>query len=486
MNDLHFILPELILSGGAMFVLMLGVFTSGKNSLILTSRVSALILLGALVTVLTLPTDTHILFSKLYRYDNFGLFVKAVLIFSAALVLILSFDFIEDKTNKISFEYPILILTSLLGMLIMTSANDFLTLYLGLELQSLSVYILAATKREDKRSTEAAIKYFVLGALASGILLYGITLIYGYTGSTNFTNVAAPLVFHASLPKGVIVGLVLVMVGFAFKISAAPFHMWTPDVYEGVPTPVTAFFAIVPKLAAATLFIRVLMGPFAHYAFQWQQVIIVISIISMLVGAYGAIWQSNIKRLLAYSSISHVGYMLLGILANNMEGVQSVLNYMVIYILSSVAIFGILLSLKVRKGADSDLIENIDDFKGLAARHPVIALLFSLLMFSMIGLPFPPFPGFFAKFFVFTAAIEQQFYTVAVIGILASVVAAYYYLRIVKIIYFDKPDDATRLDLKLSLSTGLIIGISTALSMAIFISPALLMDACYSAASSLF
>ena len=391
----------------------------------------------------------------------------------------MSFDFIEDKANKIGFEYPILILTSLLGMLIMVSANDFLTLYLGLELQSLSVYILAATKREEKRSTEAAIKYFVLGALASGIMLYGITLIYGFTGSTNFTNVTSPLIFFSTLPKGVIVGLVFVLIGFAFKLSAAPFHMWTPDVYEGVPTPVTAFFAIVPKLAAISLFIRVIVaGPFSHYAFQWEQVVIAIAIISMIVGAYGAIWQSNIKRLLAYSSIGHVGYMLLGIIANDMEGVQSVLNYMVIYILSSIVIFGILLSLKVRNGSENNLIENIDDFKGLANCHPVVAL--------MIGLPFPPFPGFFAKFFVFTAAINHQFYIIAVIGLLASVVAAYYYLRIVKIMYFDKPAKETNISLKIGISSSFIIAIATLFSLAIFISPALLMDACYSAASSLF
>ncbi len=483
MENLQLIIPELVLALGALAVLMIGVYAPAKSSILISTRLSAFILLGALFAVIFLPHETKIIFNGLYRFDNFGIFAKSILIFSAALVLILSFNFIEDKTNNLSFEYPILILTSLLGMVIMVSANDLLTLYLGLELQSLSLYILAGSRREDKRATEAAIKYFVLGALASGILLYGISLVYGYLGSTNFTNILTVLQGQAALSKGVIVGLVFIIIGLAFKLSAAPFHMWTPDVYEGVPTPVTAYFAIVPKLAAVSLFIRLLIGgPFAGFAFQWQQVVIVISVLSMLVGAFGAIWQSNIKRLLAYSSIGHVGYALLGIVANTQQGVQSVLAYMVIYILSSIAIFAYLLSLKTKDG----LIEKIDDFKGLSSRHPVVALMLSFLMFSFIGLPFPPFPGFFAKFFIFAALMQQKFYIIAVIGILASVVAAYYYLRIVKIMYFDKPEGTTRLTLKLDFTSSFIIAISALLSLLIFINPALLMDACYSAVSGLF
>ena len=486
-ENLQLIIPELSIALGAMLVLMLGVFVQAKDSILISTRISAIVLLGALLTVLIMPHETKILFNGLYRFDNYGLFVKTFLIFSAAIVLILSFSFIEDKANKLSFEYPVLILTSLLGMLIMVSANDLLTLYLGLELQSLSLYILAGSKREDRRATEAAIKYFVLGALASGILLYGISLIYGYLGSTNFTNIAAVVQGTTELSKGAIVGLVLVITGLAFKVSAAPFHMWTPDVYEGVPTPVTAYFAIVPKLAAISLFIRLLIGgPFAPFGLQWQQVVIAISVISMVVGAFGAIWQSNIKRLLAYSSIGHVGYALLGIVANTIYGVQSVLAYMVIYILSSIAIFAYLLALKTRSGGENNLIEKIDDFKGLAVRHPIVALVISFLMISMIGLPFPPFPGFWAKFFVFSAVMDQKFYVLAVVGILTSVVAAYYYLRIIKVMYFDKPLDETRLTLKLDFTSSFIITICILLSLLIFISPSLLMDACYSAISGLF
>lgn len=486
-EQVHQIIPELILAIGAMSALMIGVFVPANKSVFLVSRISAFILMGALLTVVTSSHTAQTLFNGMYRLDDFATFAKTILIFSGALVLILSFNFLDDKANRLSFEYPVLILTSLLGMVIMVSANDLLIVYLGLELQSLSLYILAGSKREEKRSTESAIKYFVLGALASGILLYGISLIYGYLGSTNFTNLATVLQSVETLSKGAIVGLVLVIVGIAFKLSAAPFHMWTPDVYEGVPTPVTAYFAIVPKLAAVSIFLRLLIGgPFAGYGVQWQQVIIVISVLSMAVGAYGAIWQGNIKRLLAYSSIGHVGYALLGIVANTPYGVQTVLTYMVIYILSSIAIFGYLLSLKSRVGGENVLIEKIDDFKGLASRHPIVALMISCLMFSMIGLPFPPFPGFFAKFFVFSAVMEQKFYLLAVIGILTSVVAAYYYIRIVKVMYFDKPADETRLTFKMDFATSFIIAISALLSLLIFLSPSLLLDACYSATYGLF
>ncbi len=483
-SEISLLKPELILAGGSMFVLLTGVYMKNQALAIATSiRLSSLILLGSLISLVFLPHISQNIFNGLYRFDLFGIFVKAVLIFSGAITLIISSDYIEDKTNKFGFEYPILVLLSVLGMLIMVSANDLLTLYLGLELQSLSAYVLAAIKREDKNATEAAIKYFVLGALASGILLYGATLIYGYLGSTNFTNIALTLHGHAALSQGVIVGLVFVLIGFSFKLSAAPFHMWTPDVYEGVPTPVTAYFAIVPKLAAMALFIRLLVGgPFAGYANQWEQIVIAVSVISMVVGAFGGIWQSNIRRLLAYSSISNMGYALLGVVANSTDGIQATLVYFVIYIITSIALFAILLSLK----SNQKLIEKIDDFKGLASRHPIVALVLSLLLFSMIGLPFPPFPGFFAKFFVFSAAINSGFYAVAVIGMITSIVAAYYYLRIIKIMYFDKADEHVRISLSAGKISLFVIFMISFLSLAIFIMPSTLLDPAYAAAFSLF
>lgn len=483
-EQLNFIIPELLLAGGAMLVLMAGVYVKNHNTAVLVStRLSSIVLLGTLLALFLGPIGNNVIFNGLYNFDNFSLIIKSLLVFSAAMVLVMSFQFIEEDKNKIGFEYPILILLSLLGMFIMVSANDFLTIYLGLEMQSLSLYILAAAKREDKNATEAGIKYFVLGALASGILLYGISLIYGYLGTTNLTTLLGVLGGEQALSQGAIVGLVFVLIGFAFKISAAPFHMWTPDVYEGVPTPVTAYFAIVPKLAAAMLFVRVLVaGPFAEYSFQWQQVVIILSVISMMVGAFGAIWQNNIKRLLAYSSIGHMGYVLLGIIANTMYGVQTVIFYFVVYILASLGIFAILLALRSGK----ETIEKIDDFKGLAGKHPVIALMLSLLMFSMIGLPFPPFAGFFGKFFVFGAAIAKGYYVLAVIGMITSVVAAYYYLRIVKLMYFDKPDADTRITLNMTRENAFILAIVSLLSLAIFISPSSVMKPAYFAAASLF
>ena len=391
LQNLNYLYPELILAGGALLALLGGVYSRADNAVFFTSRFSCLVLLAALGSTLTLPQGVDkIIFGGMYHFDSFGMLIKSLLLFSAAIVMLISFQYLDDKTNNLSFEYPILILLSVLGMIIFISSNDFLILYLGLELQSLSLYILAAIKRNERRASEAGIKYFVLGALASGIILYGVSIIYGYTGATNFDHIATALKGQYELSKAVIVGLVLVITGLSFKLSAAPFHMWAPDVYEGVPTPVLTFFATVPKLAAISIFIRLLnLTVFSHFAAQWEQVVIAISLISMLVGSFGAIWQSNIKRLLAYSSIGHVGYAMLGLIANSALGAESVIVYFIIYILTSFGIFIILLSLK----SSGILIEKISDFKGLASQHPVIALLMSLLMFSMIGLPFPPYPG---------------------------------------------------------------------------------------------
>ena len=443
--DLYAALPELILAIGSMFTLMFCVYTkTASNAMSYSTKISSLIILGSLVSLVLMTPVNGVYFNQLFVIDDFAIFTKAVLIFAGALVLILTFNYLENAENKIGWEYPIVVMLSLLGMLIMVSSNNMLTLYMGLELQSLSLYILAAAKREDKRASEAAIKYFILGALASGILLYGISLIYGYTGTTNLSKIAQIFTEGQTASNGVVIGLVLVTVGLCFKISAAPFHMWTPDVYEGVPTPVTAYFAIVPKLAAAALFIRIFGEAFANISDQWQQVLIITSLLSMAVGAFGGLKQTNIKRLLAYSSIGHMGYILMGVAASSIEGIQAVLTYFVIYIFNSIAIFAVIMSLRVRQNNNESGIENIDHFKGLAKTNPTLAIMFTLTMVSMIGLPFPPFAGFFGKFFIFGAAINSGLYILAVIGILTSVVAAFYYLKLIKLMYLDKPVENIR------------------------------------------
>lgn len=485
--NLYAALPELVIAIGSMFALMFCVYTkTSSNTMSYSIRISFVVILGSLALMAILPPANGVFFNQLFIIDDFAIFTKVLLIFSTALVLILTFNYLEDSENKIGFEYPIVIMLSLLGMLIMVSANDMLTLYMGLELQSLSLYILAAAKREDKKASEASIKYFILGALASGILLYGISLIYGYTGTTNFTKLSQIFIAGQTASNGVIIGLVLVTVGLCFKISAAPFHMWTPDVYEGVPTPVTAYFAIVPKLAAAALFIRIFGEAFVNISAQWQQVLIITSLLSMVIGAFGGLKQSNIKRLLAYSSIGHMGYILMGISAASLEGIQAVLTYFVVYIFNSIAIFAVIMSIRVRQNAEENGIESIDHFKGLAKTNPTLAMMFALMMVSMIGLPFPPFAGFFGKFFVFGAAIQSGLYILAVIGLLTSVVAAFYYLKIIKLMYLDKPADNVRIVTNLGPIFNFIIGISAIVSLIIFLYPSLILGATYIAASSIF
>jgi NADH-quinone oxidoreductase subunit N len=485
--NLYAALPEIILALGSMFTLMFCVYTkTPSNAIAFSSRISSVVILGALASMAIFHPVVGVYFSQLFIVDDFSIFVKALLLFSAALVLILTFNYLEESEGKIGFEYPIVIILSLLGMLVMVSANNMLTLYMGLELQSLSLYILAAAKREDKRASEAAIKYFILGALASGILLYGISLIYGYSGTINLTQLSFIFTGQHPASNGIIIGVVLVTVGLCFKISAAPFHMWTPDVYEGVPTPVTAYFAIVPKLAAAALFVRVFGGAFEHIAAQWQQVLIIISLLSMIVGAFGGLRQTNIKRLLAYSSIGHMGYILMGICAASIHGIQAVLAYFVVYIFNSIAIFAVIMSIRVREENNEEGIENIDHLKGLAKTNPILAMMFGLMMVSMIGLPFPPFAGFFGKFFVFGATVKSGLYGLAVLGVLTSVVAAFYYLKLIKLMYLDKPADNVRVTVSLAPIYTFIITICAVVSLAIFLYPSLILDASYIAASSIF
>jgi NADH-quinone oxidoreductase subunit N len=357
--------------------------------------------------------------------------MKLLTLAGSVVTLVMSVGFAREEKFD-TFEFPVLVVLSTLGMLLMVSANDMLALYLGLELQSLALYVIAAINRDSVRSTEAGLKYFVLGALSSGILLYGISLVYGYTGHTGFDAVAAALT-DGERELGLVFGLVFVLAGLVFKISAVPFHMWTPDVYEGAPTPVTAFFAAAPKMAAMALIVRVVMGAFEPIAADWQQIIVFVSIASMVLGAFAAIGQHNFKRLMAYSSIGHMGYALVGLAANSETGVRGVVIYMLIYLAMTLGTFAFILAMRRKEG----MVERIDDLAGLSSTNPVMAAMLTVQMFSLAGIPW--LAGFFGKWYVFLAAIDADLYALAVIGVLASVVGAYYYLRIVKIMWFDEP-----------------------------------------------
>ncbi len=424
--NLMLVLPEIILAVGAMALLMLGVFerAGGVRGV---SGFAVLLLMG--VALLVMTGDTGSAFNGSFVVDGFGKFMKVLTLLGAATVLVISQDYLtQEKMDR--FEYPVLILLATVGMCMMISASDMIALYMGLELQSLALYVIAAFKRNSQRSTEAGLKYFVLGALSSGMLLYGASLIYGFTGTVSFAGIAAATADHAS--TGVVIGLVFVAAGLAFKISAVPFHMWTPDVYEGAPTPVTAFFATAPKVAAMALFVRVMMEAFGGMEAQWQQIIIFVSIASMLLGGFAAIGQTNIKRLMAYSSIGHMGYALVGLAAGTQDGIQAVLIYMAIYLVMSLGVFVVILSMRRAEG----MVESISELAGLSRNHPGMAFALAVLMFSLAGIP--PLAGFPAKFYVFLAAVDQDLYALAIIGLLASVVSAFYYIRIVKIMYFDE------------------------------------------------
>ncbi len=434
--DINIARPELFVAIAAMMLLMVGVFQGDKSARMI-SWLGVGVLIVAGVLVIAGPDGRVVGFNNLFVVDEFANFAKILLLLGAALTLILAMPF-NAREGIPQFEFPVLILFAVLGMMMMVSANDLISLYLGIELQSLSLYVLAAIRRDAMRSAEAGLKYFVLGALSSGILLYGMTLVYGFAGSTGFDNLAA--VFAADTehgaPIGVIVGLVFIIAGLAFKVSAVPFHMWTPDVYEGAPTPITAFFAVAPKIAAMALFVRVMLEPFGDLFEQWQQVIWFISLASMILGAFAAINQTNIKRLMAYSSIGHMGFVLVGLAAGNETGAQGVLLYLTIYLFMNVGTFACILAMR-RQGR---MVEDIDQLAGLSQTNPKMALALAIFMFSMAGIP--PLAGFFGKYYVFLAAIQAELYTLVVVGLLSSVVAAFYYLRIVKLMYFDEPLDA--------------------------------------------
>jgi NADH-quinone oxidoreductase subunit N len=423
--------PEILLAVLTLALLMVGVFAPRRAYMWVSEGAIAALFLSALLVMFGTGSGKVTAFGGAFAVDDFARLMKVLAMTGSAVAIWLSGHYFM-RHYMAQFEYPILILLATIGMMAMISAHDLISLYMGLELQSLALYVVAAFDRDSARSSEAGLKYFVLGALSSGMLLYGATLVYGFTGTTQFAGIANALQAQGS-SLGIVFGLVFIIAGLAFKVSAVPFHMWTPDVYEGSPTPVTAFFAAAPKVAAMALFLRVVTGPFGAIVHDWQQIIVFISLASMVLGAFAAIMQTNIKRLLAYSSIGHMGYALVGLAAGSEEGVRGVVIYMMIYLITTLGVFACVLAMR-KQGKN---VEGISDLAGLARTNKGLAFVLSMLMFSLAGIP--PLAGFFGKLFVFMAAVKAGLWLLAIIGVVASVVGAYYYLRIVKTIYFDEP-----------------------------------------------
>src|SRR3954463_3855759 len=472
LGDLLPVLPEIVLAIGAMALLMFGAF-SDEHSARAINWLSILLLVIAGAVVVWLPEGTLITFGGSFMVDQFARFLKLLALTGSATAILMSLDYFAARKQE-KFEYAILILLSTTGMLMLISAADLIALYLGLELMSLALYVVAAFERDSIRATEAGLKYFVLGALSSGMLLYGASLIYGFTGTVSFVGIAkaAP---HGGI--GLIFGLVFLFAGFCFKVSAVPFHMWTPDVYEGAPTPITAFFAAAPKVAGIAMFVRTTIVAFPEITAQWQQIVVFVAIASMALGAFAAIGQRNIKRLMAYSSIGHMGFALVGLAAGTAEGAQGVLIYIAIYVAMTLGSFAVILTMK-RNGQH---FENISDFAGLSRTNPLLAFFFAMLLFSLAGIP--PLAGFFAKFYVFIAAIKAGLFTLSVVGVLTSVVGAYYYLLIVKVMYFDEPlpqVDPMRMELRT------VLAVAGLFNIFFFVYPGPLVSVATSAAKSLF
>ncbi len=463
MQSIIYILPELFLSISVMTLLMLGVFI--KKSFKLINFLTILILIFAIILVFNQPDGVNKIFNESYIIDKFSIFMKILTLLFCSFILISSKDYIKSN-NMDKIEYPIIILSSVVGMFLMISSYDLIVFYLGLELQSLCLYILASFNKNEEKSSEAGLKYFILSALATGLILYGCSLIYGFTGSTNFSTIAKNL-NEASL--GGIFGIVFIISGLAFKISSGPFHMWTPDVYEGSPTSVTGFFALVPKIAALSVFIRFMYVPFINVIDQWQTIIVFLSVSSMIFGAFAAIGQSNIKRLMAYSTISHIGYALAGIATGTNSGIQSTIIYLTIYLVMNLGAFGCIFALK----RENVFYENINDLSGISKHHPMLALSFLIIFFSLAGIP--PLAGFFAKFYVFMAVIEVKMYTLAIIGLITTVVSAFYYLRVIKIVYFDKAKTPFEENYDFGLKAILIL--TSVMILIYFIYPSILIDA---------
>jgi NADH-quinone oxidoreductase subunit N len=471
--SLPVVLPEAILAVGILVLLLFGALRGERSVWLVTE--GAVALLGvALVVLLVGGRAEGVTFNGAFTDDAFARFMKALALIGSLTTLLLSIDFM--RAHKIGgFEFPVLLLLATLGMMMLISASDFIALYLGLELMSLALYVIAAYRRDDIRATEAGLKYFVLGALSSGMLLYGLSLIYGYAGTVSFAGVAAAL--KGAPPLGVVFGLVFVLAGLAFKISAVPFHMWTPDVYEGAPTPVTTFFASGPKMAAMAVLVRVTMTAFPGIAGEWRQIVAFISIASMALGSFAAIGQTNIKRLMAYSSIGHMGFALIGLAAGTVEGAHGVVIYMAIYLVMTLGTFAGILSM--RRGGE--YVEEISDLAGLARTNAPMAFFLAAMMFSLAGIP--PLAGFFAKFYVFSAAMKADLYGLAVIGVLLSAVGAYYYLRVVKIMYFDEPAKAFD---RQGAATRVVLALATAVVVFYAIDPGPVTNAAMAAAKSLF
>jgi NADH-quinone oxidoreductase subunit N len=464
MENLNLVLPEIFISISIMFLLVLGVFKNDSSKIIFNISLLVLLITSIITLNETFSIDRVTLFNNSVVIDHMSSLMKIITLIGAFLVLVISSAYLKSfKIFKI--EYPVLILSSVLGMMVMISSNDLMVFYMGLELQSLALYVLATFNRDQLKSSEAGLKYFVLSALSSGLLLYGCSLIYGFSGSTNFNVISSQLNSNEYV---LTFGIVFILVGLAFKISAVPFHMWAPDVYEGSPTSVTLFFTMVPKIAALTVFIRFLYVPFLNLIDQWQMIIIFLSIASMLFGAIAAIGQTNIKRLVAYSSIGHIGYTLAGLATGSNEGIQSSIIYISIYVIMNLALFSCLLMLK----RNDQYYEDIDDLSGLSKNHPLLSLSLLVILFSLAGIP--PLAGFFAKFYIFKAVIEQSMYFLAIVGLLSTVIAAFYYLRIIKIIYFDKEREKYDEDHSLWLKFSLTF--STILILLYFIFPSQLID----------
>ena len=464
MFNFELILPEIFLSLSILFLLILGVFKKNSSRLIQNISLVVLIITSAIILNESLNIKETILFNGSIIIDYLSSLMKIITLIATFFVLTISSSYL--KTFKIfKIEYSILILSSVLGMMIMISSNDLIVFYMGLELQSLALYVLATFNRDQLRSSEAGLKYFVLSALSSGLLLYGCSLIYGFTGSTNFNIIADQL---SSNEYALTFGIVFILVGLSFKISAVPFHMWAPDVYEGSPTSVTLFFTMVPKIAALTVFIRFLYVPFLNLIDQWQMILIFLSIASMLFGAIAAIGQTNLKRLIAYSSIGHVGYILAGLATGSNDGIQSSITYIIIYIIMNLGLFACLLMMK----RNDEYYENIDDLSGLSKNHPLLSLSLLIILFSLAGIP--PLAGFFAKFYIFKSVLEQSMYFLAIVGLLSTVIAAFYYLRIIKIMYFDNEKDKYERDHSLWLKFSLTA--STILILFYFVFPGYLIE----------
>ena len=463
--------PEIFLAVAGMVLLMSGVFGVGIRRVTNSALVALAV---ALIFVAALPSGSATAFGGMFITDRFSVFMKIMILAGSFFAVVMSSDYMKNEGIG-RFEYPILILFATVGMMMMVSANNLLALYLGLELQSLSLYVIAAFNRDSLRSSEAGLKYFVLGALSSSMLLYGMSIIYGFTGTLGFVGLASAFAEGAS--SGVVIGLVFMIAGMAFKVSAVPFHMWTPDVYEGAPTPVTAFFSVAPKIAGFALFLRVMLDPFGALLSEWQTIIAMIAIASMALGSLAAIAQRNIKRLMAYSSIGHVGFALVGLAAGSQAGVRGVLIYLAIYMVMNIGAFAGILSMR-RHG---DMLESIDDLAGLSKTNPRMAAFMTAFMLSLAGIPW--FAGFFGKLYVFMSAIDSGLYTLAILGVLASVISAFYYLRIVKIMYFDEA--AEPFDRPAGMSLGVIMGGAAILVTFFIVYPAPLINRAAAAAAAL-